>query len=162
MAILMEVMNPFVPPSPTFLCTRLESRGTGEAHDSRRWSTGSGSWFAGVTVIASIAVAGTLLSAATGAATPEAITTEMLLGEMTDLAGLAEFPNPAYTCRQFSSYDRASKSPDEDWFANNDRGQHLRVECESALGPIEPRGIHGNPTLAGEAGTRHLLLDNVR
>ena len=39
------------------------------------------------------------------------ITTESLLAEMTDLAGMATFPSPAYVCRQFSSYDRASKSP---------------------------------------------------
>ena len=38
------------------------------------------------------------------------VTTESLLREMTDLAGMAEFPDPPYTCKQFSSYDRASKS----------------------------------------------------
>ncbi|MCY3020692.1 MAG: DUF2961 domain-containing protein [Planctomycetota bacterium] len=47
---------------------------------------------------------------------------------MTNLAKMAEFPAPAYTCKQFSSYDRASKSPTENWFANNDCGQYLRVE----------------------------------
>jgi len=56
------------------------------------------------------------------------ITTARLLNEMTDLAGLAEFPSPAYTCTQFSSYDRKSKSPTVEWFANNDAGQYLRVE----------------------------------
>jgi hypothetical protein len=56
------------------------------------------------------------------------ITTATLLEEMTDLQGLVQFPSPAYTCRQFSSYDQASKSPEENWFANDDRGQHLRVE----------------------------------
>jgi hypothetical protein len=45
---------------------------------------------------------------------PARVTTEMLLSEMTDLSGMALFPDPAYTCRQFSSYDRASKSPEED------------------------------------------------
>ena len=29
---------------------------------------------------------------------------------MTDLSGMAEFPSPAYTSKQFSSYDRAAKS----------------------------------------------------
>lgn len=56
------------------------------------------------------------------------ITTGGLLEDMTNLAGMAEFPKPAYTCKQFSSYDRASKSPQENWFANNDCGQYLRVE----------------------------------
>lgn len=56
------------------------------------------------------------------------ITTASLLHEMTDLAGMAEYPKPAYTCKQFSSYDRKSKSPTEDWFANGDCGQYLRIE----------------------------------
>ncbi len=49
--------------------------------------------------------------ATTSAAPVQPITTAGLLQDMTDLAGMAEFPNPAYTCKQFSSYDRASKSP---------------------------------------------------
>lgn len=63
-----------------------------------------------------------------GAATAQPVTTAGLLDEMTDLAGLAEFPDPPYTCKQFSSYDRAAKSPAENWFANGDCGQYLRVE----------------------------------
>jgi hypothetical protein len=62
-----------------------------------------------------------------GCAAPR-VTTKSLLGEMTDLAALAEYPNPPFTCKQFSSYDRAAKSPEEKWFANADRGQYLRVE----------------------------------
>lgn len=57
------------------------------------------------------------------------VTTAKLLDEMTNLAALAEFPSPSYRTRQFSSYDRASKSPGNDaWFANDDRGQYLRTE----------------------------------
>lgn len=56
------------------------------------------------------------------------LTTRALLSEMTALRQLAEYPEPEFTCRQFSSYDRAAKSPDEDWFANGDRGQYLRTE----------------------------------
>jgi len=60
------------------------------------------------------------------------VTFGSLLGEMTDLERLSRFPDPAYTCRQFSSYDRRSTDPDvltaENWFANADRGHHLRVE----------------------------------
>ena len=39
-----------------------------------------------------------------------AITTESLLSEMTDLKRLATLPEPAYMTKQFSSYDRASKT----------------------------------------------------
>jgi len=68
------------------------------------------------------------LTMSTVGASAPTVTTATLLREMTDLAGMAEFPEPAYTCRQFSSYDRKSKSPKEDWFANGDSGNYLRVE----------------------------------
>ena len=59
-----------------------------------------------------------------------AVTTESLLGEMVDLRRLTKFPAPAYTTKQFSSYDRASKTHSDHagWFANGDRGHYLRVE----------------------------------
>ncbi|MEQ1823261.1 MAG: glycoside hydrolase family 172 protein [Fimbriimonadaceae bacterium] len=42
---------------------------------------------------------------------------------------LAELAVPAnYTAGQFSSYDRASTSPKDNWFANADYGQYLRNE----------------------------------
>lgn len=47
---------------------------------------------------------------------------------MTNLAGLASYPNPAFTCRQFSSYDPRSRSPSEEWFANDDCGHYMRQE----------------------------------
>src|SRR2546425_3689380 len=51
------------------------------------------------------------------------VTLESLLRQMTDLSLLAEFPDPPYVTRQFSSYDRASESPGkESWFANDDHG----------------------------------------
>lgn len=60
------------------------------------------------------------------------ITTESLLRQMTDLTGMAEFPAPGYTCKQFSSWDRGSTSPadqsERNWFANGDCGHYLRVE----------------------------------
>jgi hypothetical protein len=60
------------------------------------------------------------------------VTFERLLEEMTDLERLAEFPEPSYVCRQFSSFDRRSVDPsvltDENWFANFDAGHHLRTE----------------------------------
>jgi len=56
-----------------------------------------------------------------------------LLDEMIDRGAIARFPVPAYTCRQFSSYDRASVTPADaadakGWFANGDRGHYLRTE----------------------------------
>lgn len=60
------------------------------------------------------------------------VTFKSLLKEMTDLEGLTHMPNPAYTCKQFSSYDRNSTNPkaltDDNWFANGDRGKYLREE----------------------------------
>jgi len=60
----------------------------------------------------------------------EEISVKTLLADMTDLGRLTEFPSPAYTCKQFSSYDRATTTPDDPktWFANNDCGQYLRIE----------------------------------
>lgn len=60
----------------------------------------------------------------------EPITVGTLLGEMTDLKRLASFPEPAYTCKQFSSWDRASTGPEDQatWYANKDAAQYLRVE----------------------------------
>ena len=79
-----------------------------------------------------------LMSAAFGAVAADsgAITTASLIKEMTDLAGMAEFPKPAYTCKQFSSYDRKSKSPanptQEDWFANGDAASICAWKSERA------------------------------
>ncbi|HQL53487.1 MAG TPA: DUF2961 domain-containing protein [Phycisphaerae bacterium] len=67
---------------------------------------------------------------AAGSAPADPVTTRSLLAQMADLGALAEFPEPPYTCRQFSSYDRASTSPadQEKWFANADANQYLRIE----------------------------------
>jgi hypothetical protein len=51
----------------------------------------------------------------------ETITTGDLLRQMHDLRVLTEFPSPAYTVVQFSSYDRRSQIPGgPGWFANSD------------------------------------------
>ncbi|MDO5309528.1 MAG: DUF2961 domain-containing protein [Planctomycetia bacterium] len=57
------------------------------------------------------------------------VTLESLLHEMTDRTSLTIMPT--YVCRQASSYDRASKSPEENWFANNDTSQFERVENQN-------------------------------
>lgn len=58
------------------------------------------------------------------------ITTQTLLEEMGNLDRLAGPPSPAYKAVQASSYDRKSKAPgNEEWFANADAGQYIRVEA---------------------------------
>jgi len=48
---------------------------------------------------------------------------------MVDRSRLARLDSPAYTCREFSSYNRASVAPDQPgWFANRDQNQFLRSE----------------------------------
>jgi hypothetical protein len=77
-----------------------------------------------------IVIALALLGIASRPADAADVTLESLLDEMLDFQRLAEFPDPPYTCAQFSSYDRAATTPDdpETWFANYDRGQYLRFE----------------------------------
>lgn len=81
-----------------------------------------------------MAVALTGAAAVFGAAGPNAtheasVSLNSLLNEMTDLRALAEFASPAFTCRQFSSFDRASATPGDvaGWFANDDRDHFLRT-----------------------------------
>lgn len=67
-----------------------------------------------------------ILASAAGAST---ISLESLLEEMVDRDKLARFPVPAYTCKQFSSYDRQADTPGSaTWWANMDRSYFLRVE----------------------------------
>lgn len=60
------------------------------------------------------------------------ITFDSLLRAMADRSsrGIATEPLPSYTCKQASSYDRASTSADDPktWFANGDAGQFIRTE----------------------------------
>ncbi|MBQ4280217.1 MAG: DUF2961 domain-containing protein [Rikenellaceae bacterium] len=64
-----------------------------------------------------------------GALAQGTVSVETLLKEMIDRDALARFPSPAYTCKQFSSYDRVSteKGPSS-WFGNADANQFIRVE----------------------------------
>ena len=58
-----------------------------------------------------------------------AVTLESLLEEMVARETVARLPEPAYTCRQFSSYDRNSTEPGSPtWWANWDRSYFVRVE----------------------------------
>ena len=61
--------------------------------------------------------------------TQKTISIESLLKEMVDRSERAKYPEPAFTCKQFSSYDRETVAKDQPgWFANNDRSMFLRVE----------------------------------
>jgi hypothetical protein len=57
-------------------------------------------------------------------ADPPAVALPRLLEEMVDLVHLAEYPDPPFTTRQFSSFERLSDTPSDPatWFANHDRG----------------------------------------
>jgi hypothetical protein len=68
------------------------------------------------------------LAAAALPAQAPVVDVESLLQEMTDLERLTRRQTPAYMAAQASSYDRASKDPDTEWFANADFGQYVRVE----------------------------------
>jgi hypothetical protein len=71
---------------------------------------------------------GWALFAMTGFA-QKTVSIESLLKEMVDRNELARYPDPAFTCKQFSSYDRATVSKDQPgWFANSDRSMFVRIE----------------------------------
>ncbi len=56
------------------------------------------------------------------------VSLESLLEEIVNFDSVARWPDPSYTCRQASSYDRRRKGPDQpDWFANNDFSQFDQV-----------------------------------
>ncbi|GMU21461.1 MAG: hypothetical protein AMXMBFR13_15540 [Phycisphaerae bacterium] len=71
-----------------------------------------------------------LVIAAAAPASLAAVSVDTLLDDMVTLRRLTKIPDPAYTTKQFSSYDRGSKSFSEyvGWFANADAGHYLRVE----------------------------------
>ncbi len=83
-----------------------------------------GSWLIlGVVFVTSV----TWPSACRAASKP--ITLETLLEEMVDRDTIARLPDPAYTCKQASSYDRHSTEPGSPtWWANMDRSYFVRVE----------------------------------
>ncbi len=64
------------------------------------------------------------------AASSPTVSFASLLDEMIDRDALARLPRPAYTCRQASSYERLSVSPDDPagWMANHDWSHFIRSE----------------------------------
>ncbi len=100
---------------------------------------------------------------------PSPINLDSLLAEMFDRESLARFPDPPYTCKQFSSYDRASKSPDDPatWFANGDRGEFLRTENvgepprkEWVMADMDGPGVIVRLWSANPKGTLRIYLDD--
>ena len=62
-------------------------------------------------------------------ASAQTISLSSLLDEMVNRDQLARFPQPTYTCKQASSYDRGTVAPDQPgWFANMDRSYFVRTE----------------------------------
>ncbi len=110
-----------------------------------------------------------------GCAAP--INTGSLLREMTDMRRLAEFPQPAFKTKQYSSFDRRSSLPDgPDWFANSDGfgGEPnpnfqavLREPDENGIGEYLICDVKGPGAIvrtwtAAIRGTIRLYLDNGR
>jgi hypothetical protein len=79
-------------------------------------------------VLAVLCAGGTMTSSAPGAES-NTITFGSLLEEMVNRDRIARLPRPAYTCKQFSSYDRNSTEPGSPtWWANWDRSYFVRIE----------------------------------
>ena len=71
----------------------------------------------------SLGLAVLLASRASSAGAADKVDLATLLPQMTDLSLLADYPDPPFVTKQFSSYDRGSEAPGkESWFANADRG----------------------------------------
>ncbi len=86
--------------------------------------TSAGSWIVFAVLAAGFAVTSSALGAES-----RTVTFESLLEEMVDRDCIARLPSPAYTCKQFSSYDRNSTEPGSaTWWANWDRSYFVRIE----------------------------------
>lgn len=78
---------------------------------------------------AAAAVLSVWLAACVAASAAEPVSLVSLLRDMVDAETPARWPDPEYRCRQASSHDRATRSPDEPgWFGNDDNTHYLRTE----------------------------------
>jgi hypothetical protein len=60
---------------------------------------------------------------------PKTVTFGTLIADITNPKLLSEYPDPAFVCKQFSSYDRRTIAPDQPgWFANADASWFVREE----------------------------------
>jgi hypothetical protein len=93
-----------------------------------------------------------------------------LLQRMVDVDWLWRAPLPGEKCVQFSSYDRASHGGPGDvhaWYANGDRGQHLRVvekdgAKEFVMVEAKGQGCVARIWSANPSGTLHFDVDGAR
>lgn len=95
----------------------------------------------------------------------ENLTFDDLLEAMVDLKALAVRPHPGEYCRQFSSYDRATRwDPERKEItgnrANGDRGHFLRVEpAGSVLAEMDGPGVIYRIWSANAQGTIQVFID---
>lgn len=96
----------------------------------------------------------------------QTVTLQGLFEEMTALENFSDYPSPAYTTHQASSYDRASGPPrnDPQWFANGDYGQFIRSEVnggrtEYVLMDVAGAGVITRIWSANAQGTIRFYLN---
>lgn len=63
------------------------------------------------------------------------VSLESLLREMTDRNSLPQYPDPFYTCKQFSSYDQATVAPGDVTYSpkQSDRNRALLASVQKQL-----------------------------
>ena len=83
-----------------------------------------------ISTLVIMAAAAFLAAPGAGYSADGTVTFQSLLEEMIDRDAAARFPAPAYTCRQQSSYDPKTVTPDDPagWFANDDWSHFRRSE----------------------------------
>ena len=102
-------------------------------HHLKRMKTRNlAAWFCGLVI--AWAFSSTPVALGAGEALPPAVTFPLLLQEMTDRTALTHWPTRPYRSLQASSYNRASKTPDDPagWFADGDSGFVFRMETNGA------------------------------
>lgn len=92
----------------------------------------------------------------------QSITVGSALHELYDLDRLMTAPD--YRVAQASSYDRAAKSPSENWFANGDYGKYLRQETtggrtENVMADLTGPGMVTRFWSANPTGTLRFYFD---
>ncbi|HID08313.1 MAG TPA: DUF2961 domain-containing protein, partial [Armatimonadetes bacterium] len=95
---------------------------------------------------------------------PRTLTFSDLLRRLVDLRRLPLLEDGIY-CRQFSSYDRASKAPDQPgWGANKDWGNYIRIEPdgEAVMAEIDGPGCIVRIWSANPQGKIRFYLDGSK
>lgn len=97
---------------------------------------------------------------------PGVVTLADLLDQMIDPEHMTRLPSPWQCSRQFSSYNRASVTPDDKagWFANDDRGEYLRIERHAGRKEYVMADISGPGAIvrlwsANPGGTLRVYID---